>query len=73
VQKEYAMRAVAAPIRFAGSQLAEARHVCAFFNSDDEEYRVLLPFIKDGFEWAIRRFMSSIRINVTLICNGWLR
>jgi len=39
-----------APISFAGSQLAETRHVCAFFNSDDEEYRVLLPFIKDGFE-----------------------
>src|SRR5208282_2300897 len=38
-----------APIRFAGSQLGEARHVCAFFNSADEEYRVLLPFIKDGF------------------------
>lgn len=38
-----------APISFAGSQLAETRHVCAFFNSDDEEYRVLLPFIKDGF------------------------
>ena len=40
----------AAPISFAGSQLAETRHVCAFFNSDDEEYRVLLPFIKDGFK-----------------------
>jgi len=39
-----------APIHFAGSQLAETRHVCAFFNSDEEEYRVLLPFIKDGFE-----------------------
>ena len=39
-----------APIRFAGSELGEARHVCAFFNSADEEYRVLLPFIKDGFE-----------------------
>ena len=39
-----------APISFAGSQLGEERHVCAFFNSDDEEYRVLLPFIKDGFE-----------------------
>jgi hypothetical protein len=39
-----------APIRFAGSQLAESRHVCAFFNNDDEEYRVLLPFIKEGFE-----------------------
>lgn len=40
----------AAPISFAGSQLTESRHVCAFFNSDDEEYRVLLPFIRDGFE-----------------------
>jgi hypothetical protein len=38
------------PIGFAGSQLGEVRHVCAFFNSEDEEYRVLLPFIKDGFE-----------------------
>jgi hypothetical protein len=43
------MKKVTAPIPFAGSQLAESRHVCAFFNSDDEEYRVLLPFIKDGF------------------------
>ena len=40
----------AAPISFAGSLLTESRHVCAFFNSDDEEYRVLLPFIRDGFE-----------------------
>jgi hypothetical protein len=39
-----------APISFAGSQLAEKRHVCAFFNSDEEEYSVLLPFIKEGFE-----------------------
>jgi hypothetical protein len=44
------MKTVAPPIPFAGSELGEARHVCAFFNSDDEEYRVLLPFIKDGFE-----------------------
>ncbi|HEV2499292.1 MAG TPA: MEDS domain-containing protein [Terriglobia bacterium] len=44
------MKSSAAPISFAGSQLGEARHVCAFFNSDEEEYRVLLPFIKDGFE-----------------------
>jgi MEDS: MEthanogen/methylotroph, DcmR Sensory domain len=39
-----------APISLAGSQLAETRHVCAFFNSDEEEYRVLLPFIKDGLK-----------------------
>jgi hypothetical protein len=38
------------PIPFAGSQLDDTRHVCAFFNSDEEGYRVLLPFIKDGFE-----------------------
>jgi hypothetical protein len=44
------MRTAAAPIPFAGSQLCEARHVCAFFNSEDEGYRVLLPFIRDGFE-----------------------
>jgi hypothetical protein len=38
------------PIPFAGSQLEESRHVCAFFNSEEEEYRVLLPFINDGFK-----------------------
>jgi hypothetical protein len=43
------MKALAAPIPFAGSQLGEHRHVCAFFNSAEEEYRVLLPFIQDGF------------------------
>jgi MEDS: MEthanogen/methylotroph, DcmR Sensory domain len=37
------------PIPFAGSELGETRHVCAFFNSEEEQYRVLLPFIKDGF------------------------
>ena len=44
------LKNTAAPIPFAGSHLGEARHVCAFFNSDEERYRVLLPFIKDGFE-----------------------
>jgi MEDS: MEthanogen/methylotroph, DcmR Sensory domain len=44
------MKKATAPISFAGSQLDETRHVCAFFNNDDEEYRVLLPFIKDGLQ-----------------------
>src|ERR1700722_17584702 len=44
------MKAGAAPISFAGNHLNDTRHVCAFFNSDDEEYRVLLPFMKDGFD-----------------------
>lgn len=38
-----------APIPFAGSELGESRHVCAFFNGDEEFYRVLMPFISDGF------------------------
>jgi hypothetical protein len=44
------MKKTSAPIPFAGSHLDQTRHVCAFFNSDDEEYRVLLPFIKEGFQ-----------------------
>jgi len=44
------MKRASAPICLAGSQLGETRHVCAFFNSDEEEYRVLLPFIKDGLK-----------------------
>ena len=44
------------PIRFAGSVLGAQRHVCAFFHSSDEEYRVLLPFIKEGFECGEKAF-----------------
>src|SRR6266436_702083 len=32
------------------STLGGHRHVCAFFNSLDEQYRVLRPFIKDGVD-----------------------
>jgi hypothetical protein len=44
------------PIRFAGSVLGVQRHVCAFFHSPDEEYRVLLPFIQEGFERGEKAF-----------------
>jgi hypothetical protein len=44
------------PIRFAGSALGTQRHVCAFFHSPDEEYRVLLPFIKEGFARGEKAF-----------------
>jgi hypothetical protein len=43
-------------IRFAGSTLDARRHVCAFFHNADEEYRVLLPFIKDGFDRGEKAF-----------------
>ena len=44
------------PIRFAGSVLSAQRHICAFFHSSDEEYRVLQPFIKEGFERGEKAF-----------------
>jgi hypothetical protein len=34
-------------VHLAGKMLAERRHACAFFNSREEEYRILLPFIKE--------------------------
>jgi len=50
------MKTAASPIPFAGSQLGESRHACAFFHNADEEYRVMLPFIKDGFECGDKAF-----------------
>src|SRR6185437_5359793 len=43
-------------VRLAGTALGRSRHVCAFFNTRDEEYRVLLPFIKEGFEQGDKGF-----------------
>jgi hypothetical protein len=37
-------------VQFAGGTLGRQRHICAFFNSADEEHRVLRSFIKDGFD-----------------------
>jgi hypothetical protein len=37
-------------MRCAGGVLGQHRHICAFFNSADEEHRVLGSFIKEGFE-----------------------
>lgn len=36
------------PMMLAGFELKQPRHICAFFADDEEEYRVLLPFIRDG-------------------------
>lgn len=43
-------------IRFAGTALGEHRHICAFYNNRDEAYRVLMPFVKEGFECGDRAF-----------------
>src|SRR5439155_15163730 len=36
------------PITFAGVRLGCYRHICAFFQTQDEEYRLFLLFIKEG-------------------------
>ncbi len=36
--------------QFTGTTLGQHRHICAFFNSIDEQHRVLRQFIKDGFD-----------------------
>jgi hypothetical protein len=43
-------------VRLAGSVLDRSRHVCAFFATKEDEYRVLLPFIKEGFEQGDKAF-----------------
>src|SRR5262245_14215461 len=37
-------------VALAGGVLGRQRHVCALFDGPDEEYRVLLPFVKEGLE-----------------------
>jgi len=45
-----------AEVRLGGTDLAKSRHICAFFNTADENYRALLPFIKDGFNRGEKAF-----------------
>jgi hypothetical protein len=44
------------PPQVAGSALGGPRHICAFFNSLDEQHRVLHSFIKDGFDQGDKAF-----------------
>jgi hypothetical protein len=38
------------PPQSTGTTIGQHRHICAFFNSIDEQHRVLRPFIEDGFD-----------------------
>lgn len=50
------MSIVNKPVNLAGTALTHACHACAFFHSKEEEYRVLMPFIMEGFERGDRAF-----------------
>jgi hypothetical protein len=43
-------------VDIAGTTLGQHRHICAFFNSIDEQHRVLRPFIKDGLDRGDKAF-----------------
>ena len=43
-------------IVLAGANLGRYCHACAFFNSPEEEYRTLLPFIIQGIAQGVRAF-----------------
>jgi hypothetical protein len=43
-------------LQIAGTTLGQHRHICAFFNSIDEQHRVLRRFITDGFDRGDKAF-----------------
>lgn len=45
-----------APVRLAGRTLSNTNHVCAFFNSRDEQDKILMPFFKEGFDRGEKLF-----------------
>ena len=50
------MSTIKQPVSLAGSVLRRTCHACAFFHSREEEYNVLLPFAKEGFERGEKLF-----------------
>lgn len=50
------MSQIRKPVTLAGSTLTHSCHVCAFFHTQEEKYRVLMPFIKEGLENGDRAF-----------------
>jgi hypothetical protein len=44
------------PLKFSNAALARHRHLCAFFNSQEEQYEFLMPFVREGLEHGERGF-----------------
>jgi hypothetical protein len=58
-----------APIRLAGRTLKNHRHICAFFNSREEQNEVLMPFFKEGLERGEKVFnIVDPRLHDAHIC-----
>jgi hypothetical protein len=50
------MNSVRKSVRLFGENLDEGMHICTFFRSAAERYRVLMPFIREGMEQGDRAF-----------------
>ncbi|WP_447602585.1 MEDS domain-containing protein [Nitrospira sp. Nam80] len=46
----------AGTVRLAGRTLKETRHICAFFNSREEQNKFLMPFFKEGYDRGEKSF-----------------
>ena len=56
------------PIHLAGVKLGRHRHVCAFFNDQDQEDKVIIPFLKEGIDRGERAFcISSAEMRTPLL------
>src|SRR5262245_57814946 len=55
-ERRVSMTHAGQPARLAGSTMGPHNHVCAFFQNREEEYKLLLPFIAEGFERGERAF-----------------
>jgi hypothetical protein len=55
-ENEVIYMSISHSVQFAGGALGGQRHICAFFNSIDEEHRVLRSFFKDGFDQGDKAF-----------------
>ena len=53
-------RDVSDQVRLAGSPLCPRAHICAFFSNADDEYKALLPFIKEGIDSGERAIRQSL-------------
>ena len=60
-------------VRLPGAAARRFGHVCGFFHDREEEYRVLLPLAKEGFERGERSSTSSIPSIVPSGCAAWRR
>lgn len=54
--KQALWRGQDAPITLGGRTMGHVRHICAFFHSKEEEYRILRDFIIEGIERGEKAF-----------------